>query len=203
MDVGRREPHAPARQPQPNPDARFSADARFAVFSRKIGGNSEIVLFDLSTRKEKVLTQSPAPETSPSLSPDRSKYVYLSGSTITVASVEGADVACASGPAKTCSLGQGANPVWAPAGDYIAFERADAAGAVIGVVKTDGSAEKLLTSGSKDTHPAWSPNGRTLVFARESGGASKLWTIDRSGRNLRSLATPGNAYEPDWSPRLR
>ncbi len=199
MDIGRREPLAPSLQPQPNPDARFSADARFVIFSRKIGGNSEIVLFDITTRKEKVLTQSPSSDTSPSLSPDRSKYVFLSGSTLTIANVDGADVPCAAGPAKTCSLGAGANPVWSPAGDFIAFER----NGVIGVVNADGSGEKLLTSNAKDTHPAWSPNGRTLVFARESGGASKLWTIDRSGRNLRAIATPGNAYDPDWGPLLR
>ncbi|MFT3725525.1 MAG: Tol-Pal system protein TolB [Hyphomonadaceae bacterium] len=199
MDVGRREPLAPSLTPQPNPDARFSADARFTIFSRKIGSNNEIVLFDLSTRKEKVLTQSSASEISPSLSPDRSKFVFVSGSTITVANADGADVPCAAGPAKTCSLGAGANPAWSPAGDFIAFERDGA----IGVVKADGSGEKLLTSNAKDTHPAWSPNGRTLVFARESGGASKLWTIDRSGRNLRALSTPGNAYDPDWSPLLR
>jgi TolB protein len=199
MDIGRREPLAPSLQPQPNPDARFSADARFVIFSRKIGGNSEIVLFDITTRKEKVLTQSPSSDTSPSLSPDRSNYVFVSGSTLTVANVDGADVPCAAGPAKTCSLGAGANPVWSPAGDFIAFER----NGVIGVVKADGSGEKLLTSNARDTHPAWSPNGRTLVFARESGGASKLWTIDRSGRNLRAIATPGNAYDPDWGPLLR
>ena len=199
MDVGRREPLAPALAPQPNPDARFSADARFVIFSRKIGSASKIVLFDLATRKEKVLTQSAASETSPSLPPDRSKYAFVSGSTITIANVDGADVPCAGGPAKACSLGAGANPVWSPAGDFIAFER----GGVIVVVKADGSGEKLLTNGAKDTHPAWSPNGRTLIFAREAGGASTLWTIDRSGRNLRSLPTPGNAYEPDWGPLLR
>ncbi len=98
----RREPLAPALAPQPNPDARFSADARFVIFSRKIGSASKIVLFDLATRKEKVLTQSAASETSPSLSPDRSKYAFVSGSTITIANVDGADVPCAGGPAKAC-----------------------------------------------------------------------------------------------------
>lgn len=204
--AGRREPLL-AVASQPNPDARFSADGRSAIYSRKIGGNDEIVLLDIGKRTEKTLNASPASDTAPSLSPDGSHYVFVSnrdGSPqLYVARVDGADVACASGAAKACRISSGsgayANPAWSPASGFIAFERKQGATTSIGVVKTDGSGETSVTSAAKDTGPAWSPNGRVIAFAREtSTGGSKLWAIDRSGRGLREIPTPGDAWEPSW-----
>jgi TolB protein len=208
LETGSREPLA-ALTPQPNADARFSADGKSVIYSRKAGANNEIALYDFATRKEKVLTAAPSSDTAPSLSPDGSRYVFVSdrdGSPqLYVARVDGADTSCASGPAKACRITSGADarPAWSPAGDVIAFERRHGANTSIGVVKADGTGEQLLTSGTKDAAPAWSPNGRTLVFARETAGHSKLWTIDRSGRALHQIPTSGDAYEPDWSPLQR
>lgn len=211
LDTGRREPLL-ATASQPNPDARFSANGRSAIYSRKIGGNDEIVLFDLGKRTEKTLNASPSADTAPSLSPDGTHYVFVSnrdGSPhLYIARVDGADVTCANGTGKACRISSGsdayANPVWAPAGGVIAFERKQGANTSIGIVKTDGTGEKAITSAAKDSTPSFSPNGRVIAFAREtSSGGSRIWTIDRSGRGLREIATPGDAWEPSWGVTLK
>ena len=78
----------------------------------------------------------------------------------------------------------------------------------IGVMRTDGSGERLLTESYLDEGPSWAPNGRVIVFHRQtSGGRGKagnvhLYTIDVTGYNLRQLITPMESSDPAWSPLL-
>ncbi len=70
----------------------------------------------------------------------------------------------------------------------IAFTKIDGGRFHIGVMRTDGSGEKLLTGSYLDEGPTWAPNGRVLMFFRESPGASggpQLYSVDITGRNLR------------------
>ena len=66
----------------------------------------------------------------------------------------------------------------------------------IGVMRTDGTGERLLTENYYQEAPSWSPNGRVLVFYRETksgskgeGFSAKLWSIDITGYNERRLKT--------------
>ena len=43
----------------------------------------------------------------------------------------------------------------------------------IGVMRTDGTGERLLTENYYQEAPSWSPNGRVLVFYRETKSGSK------------------------------
>ncbi len=63
----------------------------------------------------------------------------------------------------------------------------------IGVMRPDGSGEKLISTGGKDEGPTWAPNGRVLMFTRSlSGGrGSQIWSVDVTGRNERRVLTPG------------
>ena len=58
--------------------ARFSPDGRSIVFSRAQGGNTDIYMIDLATRKQTRMTNDSAIETSPSFSPDGKMIVYQS-----------------------------------------------------------------------------------------------------------------------------
>jgi TolB protein len=69
-------------------------------------------------------------------------------------------------------------------------------------MKTDGSGERLLTSGFHNEGPTWAPNGRVLMFFRESAAGARLFTIDLTGRNERQIQTPNSASDPAWSPLL-
>jgi TolB protein len=72
----------------------------------------------------------------------------------------------------------------------------------IGVMRPDGSDERLLTRSSLDESPTWAPNGRVIMFSRQSGGRRRLFTIDVSGYNERQVSTATDASDPDWSPTL-
>ena len=55
-------------------------------------------------------------------------------------------------------------PVWSPRGDLIAFTRLRKGKFYIGVMRTDGTGERLLTENFYQEAPSWSPNGRVLIF---------------------------------------
>ena len=90
---------------------------------------------------------------------------------------------------------------WSPDGQWIAFTKQGGGKFAIGVMKPDGTDERILTSSYLDEGPTWAPNGRVLMFSREAqGGASRLWTVDISGRNIRPAPYASSASDPAWSP---
>ena len=108
---------------------------------------------------------------------------------------------------KRISFGKGiyGTPVWSPRGDLIAFTKLHKGKFYIGVMRTDGSGERLLTENFYQEAPSWSPNGRVLMFFRETpgkAGAPSIYSIDISGRNLRKIKTSSFASDPNWSQIL-
>jgi TolB protein len=75
----------------------------------------------------------------------------------------------------------------------------------VGVMRTDGSGERMLSSGWEDEGPTWAPNGRVLMFSRtlQGGHGSQIWSVDVTGRNERRVTTPGSASDPAWSPLIQ
>ena len=110
------------------------------------------------------------------------------------------------GQAQRISFGDGtySTPVWSPRGDYIAFTKQGGGQFAIGIMKTDGSGERILTSGFHNEGPTFSPNGRVVMFFRDPGGNAgpSLYTVDISGRFEQRVPTPGFASDPAWSPLL-
>jgi TolB protein len=180
---------------------RFTNDGQSVVYSLINGGNTDIWRTGLgggSTR----LTSAPSIETAPSFSPDGSQIVFESdrsgGQQLYVMGAGGGE------PARI-SFGEGryGTPVWSPRGDLIAFTKQNAGRFHIGVMRTDGSEERLLTASFLDEGPTWAPNGRVLMFTRESQGAEgapSVWSVDVSGRTLRQVPTEGMASDPSWGP---
>ncbi len=183
---------------------RFSPDGGRVVLSQTEGSNTDIYSINLANGRRARLTNSPAIDTAPSYSPDGSQIVFESdrGGTqqLYVMSARG-------GNAQRISFGDGryATPVWSPRGDLIAFTKILNGRFHIGVMRTDGSGERLLTSSFLEEGPTWSPNGRVISFFRESRGETggpSLYSVDVTGRNERRIATPGFASAPDWSALL-
>ena len=103
-------------------------------------------------------------------------------------------------------MGSYGTPIWSPKGDLIAFTKIDNGRFHIGVMRPDGSGERLLTTSFLDESPTFAPNGRVLMFYRESpgeAGTAQVMSIDVSGINLRRVPTPGAASDPAWSPLRR
>ena len=99
--------------------------------------------------------------------------------------------------------GRYGSPAWSPRGDLIAFTNIKGGAFHIGIMRADGSDERLLTRSHLDQSPTWAPNGRIIMFAREdAGGRSRLMTIDVTGYNEQMVPTPLDASDPDWSPLI-
>jgi TolB protein len=186
---------------------RFAPDGESIVMSVEVGGDSEIVNYNLQTRRTIQLTKNPAIDTSPSYSPDGSQIVFNSdrggAQQLYVMDADGNNV-------RRISFGQGryGTPVWSPRGDLIAFTKMYAGRFYIGVMRADGAGERLLTESFLDEGPTWSPNGRVIIFSRQtpstsfSAGKTQLHSIDLTGYNERRVSTPVEASDPAWSPRL-
>jgi TolB protein len=186
---------------------RFSPDGQRVIMSLQQGGNSNLFVMDLRSKSTTRLTDTPAIDTSPSYAPDGSRICFESDRggkpQIYVMPASG-------GPAQRISFskddtnGSYSTPVWSPRGDYIAFTKQGGGQFSIGIMKPDGSGERILTSGFHNEGPTFAPNGRVVMFFRDPGGngGPSLFTVDISGRNEQKVPTPGFASDPAWSPLL-
>jgi TolB protein len=162
---------------------------------------------DLRTRAERRLTNHQAIDTSPSYSPDSQQIVFNSNrggrAQLYVMDGDGQNV-------RRISRGKGSyfTPVWSPRGDLIAFTRQYEGEFYIGVMKPDGTSERMLVKDFDVEAPTWAPNGRVLSFFRQSPADSrghlttKLYQIDLTGYNEREIISPIDASDPAWSPLI-
>ncbi len=198
--------------PNMNFAPRFSPDGKGVIMSMAKNGNSDIYTMDLATRKVTQITTHSAIDTGPSYSPDGNKITFESDrSGAQQIYITGAN----GGKAKRISFGpkraRYATPVWSPRGDWIAFTRILSGNTAIGVMRTDGSGERILAQstprGDWVEGPTWAPNGRVLMYFRQEpadkqgrGGRTRMFTIDITGQNEREVVSPVDASDPAWSP---
>jgi TolB protein len=182
---------------------RFSPDGQRVIMSLQEGSNSNIFVMDLRSKTMTRLTDTPAIDTAPSYSPDGARICFESDRgghpQIYVMAASG-------GTAQRISFGEGSysTPVWSPRGDYIAYTRQYEGKFAIGVMRPDGSGERILTEGFHNEGPTFAPNGRVIMFFRDPGGNAgpSLFTINIAGRNEQREPTPSFASDPAWSPLL-
>jgi TolB protein len=180
---------------------RFSPDGQKIIMSLSQGSSTNLYTMDLRSRATTRLTDTSAIDTAPSYSPDGSRICFESdrggSQQIYVMGARG-------GEAKRISFGGGrySTPVWSPKGDYIAFTKQNGGNFAIGVMKTDGSGERILTEGFHNEGPTWAPNGLFLMFFRESGGSGgpKIYMVDVFGRSETLVPTVNYASDPAWGP---
>ncbi|MDR9395344.1 MAG: Tol-Pal system beta propeller repeat protein TolB [Roseovarius sp.] len=203
MDVGRVERSVlPTDEGTMSFAPRFGPDGRTVVYSLARGGNTDLYRMDISSGASTRLTSAPSIETAPSFSPDGTRIVFESDRS---GSPQLYIMPAGGGDAERISFGQGryGTPVWSPRGDLVAFTKQSKGRFHIGVMRTDGSEERLLTASFLDEGPTWSPNGRVIMFTRETQGAqgrASLYSVDITGRNLRQIPTDTGASDPSWSP---
>ena len=172
---------------------RFSPDGQRIVMSLERDGNADLFAMDLRSRRTFQLTNTEAIDTAPCYSPDGRQIVFESdrdgSQQIYVMNADGSDQ-------HRITQGEGSysTPVWSPRGEFL-----------IGVMKPDGTGDRILTEGFHNEGPTWAPNGRVLMFFRDSPGAAggpKLYSIDLTGYNERQVATPAFGSDPAWSPLI-
>jgi TolB protein len=185
---------------------RYSPDGGSVVMATTNGGGSDIIA--VSGGAVRRLTNSGAIDVSPCYSPDGARIVF--------ASDRGGDqqiylMGASGGAAQRISYGSGryGTPVWSPRGDLIAFTRyaGDTSNFSIGVMRPDGSGERILADGWLVEGPTFAPNGRVVMYWRETRGdargtgfSARLFSIDVTGFNEQPVPTPTDATDPAWSP---
>jgi TolB protein len=183
---------------------RFSPDGQRVIMSLQQGSSSNIFVMDLRSKSTTRLTDTAAIDTAPSFSPDGRNICFESDRggkpQIYVMSASG-------GQAQRISFGGDgtySTPVWSPRGDAIAFTKQGGGKFAIGIIKPDGSGERILTEGYHNEGPTFAPNGRVVMFFRDPGGDAgpSLFSIDLTGRNEQRIQTPSYASDPAWSPLL-
>jgi TolB protein len=182
---------------------RFSPDGQSVIMSLQEGSNANIFVMDLRSKATTRLTDTQAIDTAPCYSPDGTQVCFESDRgghpQIYV-------MPAAGGQAQRISFGDGiySTPVWSPRGDYIAFTKQGASTFAIGVMKPDGSGERILTEGFHNEGPTFAPNGRVIMYFSDNVGSPgpALFTIDIAGRNQQRVPTPSFASDPAWSPLL-
>jgi TolB protein len=183
---------------------RFSPDGQRIVMSLERDGNADLFAMDLRSRRTFQLTNTEAIDTAPCYSPDGRQIVFESdrdgSQQIYVMNADGSDQHRIGRGGGGCAI-----PGWPPRADLIAFTKLLRGQFLIGVMKPDGTGDRILTEGFHNEGPTWAPNGRVLMFFRDSPGAAggpKLYTIDLTGYNERQVATPAFGSDPAWSPLI-
>lgn len=182
---------------------RFSPDGRRVIFAYAQEGTSNLYMMDLMSREVRQLTTDrDVIDTSPCFSNDGSQIVFVSdrGGKPQLYVMGAGDFV-----PKRISFGEGKyyTPVWSPRGDLIAFTKMHKGIFSIGVMRPDGTGERLITQGYMVEAPTWAPNGRVLMYNRqERNGVMKLCSIDVTGYNERVVSTPYEAMLPSWSPLI-
>lgn len=167
-------------------------------------GNSDIYELHVPSNYSKRLTTSRAIETTPSYSPDGKKIIYtsdISGSQkIYIMDANGKNI-------RKISRNKGAysKPIWSPDGSQIAFTKIYRNQFGIGLMRTDGSDEKIIAQGYVIEGAKFSPNGRYLIYSKQVSAYGrqsipKLFTIDILTGHEYQIPTPRNegATDPDW-----
>ena len=188
---------------------RFHPDGNKLIMSLAQDGATNIFEMDLLSRATRQLTKTIHIDTAPSYSPDGKKIVFESDrdggrQQLFIMDSDGRNVQRIS-----YNKGRYATPVWSPRGDFIAFTKMLEGEFFIGIMRTDGSAERLLARGFLVEAPTWAPNGRVLMYYKQdrfeqdgSGGNTRLYKVDITGFNESIMNTPADASDPAWSPLL-
>ncbi|MBV8683491.1 MAG: Tol-Pal system protein TolB [Caulobacteraceae bacterium] len=180
---------------------RFSPDGSHVVLSVARDGNTDIYAMTLASGAIRRLTTDPGIDTSPCYSPDGSQIAFNSDRAgnpeLYLMDSEGGNV-------RRISFGEGryTTPVWSPDGKWIAFTKQTGNVFHIGVMRPDGSGERLLTSSYMDEGPSWAPNSHMILFSRDTGYGPHLWMADISGRILKAAPYNLGATDPAWSALL-
>ncbi len=188
---------------------RFAPSGKEIIFSLTDRGKSNIFIQNLENNEKFQVTNNKYINTSPYFSPDGKKIVFSSDragkQNLYIKSIENR-----SSKVERITYGKGnyATPVWSPRGDYIAFTKSYRKKFFIGLIKTNGKGERLISEGYLTDGPSWSPNGRTLAFFKTIKNSNnqyetKLFTIDITGNLEKELFTPYQASDPDWGPSIK
>ena len=160
-------------------------------------GNNEIYVADWDGRRALRLTDHPASDVDPDISPDGRDVTFTSSRT---GNNDIFIVSSAGGPAVnlTNDVANDGWARWAPDGRHIVFHSNRDGNFELYVMDADGTDVRRLTNyAGIDQFPDWSPSGREIAFRRDTD----VYVLDLQNGEIRRLtnAAPLNQMAA-WSP---
>jgi TolB protein len=198
----------PKFEPSSLPGERLSG---WVAFYANPAGNPDIFIARADGSELTQLTDDPAFDDSPALSPDGSRIVFLSARDdpegsfpdlkyeIYLINRDGTDLQRLT----ETEVGED-HPAWSPDGEKILFD-ADYDGDgffEIYTIDLDGTdLTRLTDNDANDQFADWSPDGRQIAFTSDRNGGWDIFIMDADGSNQQAL-TEGEdwALFPAWSP---
>lgn len=167
------------------------------VFYSARDGNNEIYVMDWDGRRPTRLTDDPASDLDPALSPDRRDIVFVSSRSgnndiFVIGSAGGPAVNLTNHPAND------GWPRWSPDGEQVVFQSNRDGNFELYVLNRDGTGLRRLTEHpGVDQFPDWSPDGAAIAFRRDLD----IYVLElRSGVARRLTDAPPLNQMPAWSP---
>ncbi len=165
------------------------------VYSHTSGRTSTIYAFDVERRDKKVLVQRDGILTSPSVSPDGSRLIFVSDM---YGTPQIFSKGLPSGEIKRLTYYGNYNsaPAFSPKGDLIAFVAKIDGGFEVCTMTVDGANQRVLTNdGTVNDSPQFSPCGRYIIYSSMKGGVNKINVMLFNGENKRTLKFTGSGEE--------
>lgn len=170
------------------------------VYSHTSGRSSTIYAFDVGSRGKRAILQRDGILTSPTVTPDGSRLVFVSDM---YGTPQIFSKALPSGEVKRLTYHGRYNsaPSFSPKGDLIAFI-CNVGSFEVCTMNADGSNQKVLTNdGSVNDSPQFSPCGRYIIYTSMKGGVNKVNVMLFNGENKRTLRFTDFAEEqPKFIP---
>lgn len=172
------------------------------VFTSWTTGNAEVGIVGSDGLGARDLSNNPASDFDPALSPDGSQVVFTStrsgNGDLYLVGQDGTGLV-----QLTTSRYADSSPAWSPDGRQIVFTSSGPVGPGLFLVNANGTARRRLTvdkGGASD--PAWSPDGTTIAFTRTvKGTPAEIYTIPAAGGTpTRITHNALSDVSPTWSP---
>ena len=183
----------------------WSSDGQTIAFSSSRTGNTEIYSVGAGGGTSRRLTESKAPDISPTWNPKTNAQIaWVSGRSglpqiYTMAS-DGTNVV------RVTDQGYAVSPSWSPNGQYLAFAwvrhygpGAPGASDIYVMDLASKQWAQLTHDGGRNDFPSWAPDGRHIVFQSSRAGKTQIWSMLADGSEQRALTAGGENSQPNWS----
>ena len=187
-----------AEQPTAEPTAAPEPIPCNVVFETDRDGDWEIYIMDPDGENPTNLSNNPANEWEPAISPDGSQIAFVSdrdnetggGQMIYVMNVDGSDVRQLTYEEFSSA------PDWSHDGRLIAYNTDQ-----IYVTKADGSGDpiRLTENDQINWHPVWSPDNSQIAWLSGWEGAFDIFVMNADGSNVRQITDMQSANMVKWT----